>query len=99
MVGVEVTAIECDAAWNPPLTSMKKFFVGNAEVVLRALGAGGGVCTGGGVCVGGGGVCVGGGVCALEGAATVRISPATSHNMHVVFVIESSRSCFWDAQH
>ena len=52
---------------------------------------GGGVC-GGGVVVCGGGVCVGGvcvgGVCALAAATAVRMSPAASDKMVVVFVIE-----------
>src|SRR5437660_12030972 len=70
--------------------STKKFFVGSADDEAGGcVRAGGGVC-GGGVCGGGvcaGGVC-GGGVCALAGAAAIRNSPATSHKMRIVFVIE-----------
>src|SRR2546421_705650 len=72
--------------------STKKFFVGTAVVVDFGGRAGGGCVGGGGVGSVGGG-CVEGGVCAPEGVAAVRISPAASHSMHVVFVIRPPCRC------
>src|SRR5438067_11397664 len=101
MIGVKVEEIEREAAWRPPFTSIKKFFVGSGVVDFVRVGGGGvwggGVCVGGGVCSVGG-VCVGGGVCPVEGVAPVTTRAATSHNMHVVFVIELLVELFWDAQ-